>query len=73
MGKSLYIQRLAEKLSGTINQSLPEVIVTVPLHGPVVTPDTILELLVGHLKDPTYCIYHIDIAISVSLQMFMPP
>ena len=58
MGKSLYIKRLAEK-----HTSAQYVII--PLHGPVVTPDTVLELFDEHAKNKTCCIYHIDIAPSV--------
>ena len=63
MGKSLYIKRLADNLALTVQHSA---VVTIPLHGPVVTPDTVLELLQGHASDPTCCIYHIDIAPNVS-------
>ena len=69
MGKSLYIQRLAEDLkSHGLKQS--GVHVTIPLHGPVVTPDTVLDLFEAHMKNPnpTCSIYHIDIAPNVSLQ-----
>ena len=66
MGKSLYVQRLAESLSENSKRDLPEVIVTVPLHGPMVTPDTVLQLFMGHFKKPSCCIYHIDIAPNVS-------
>lgn len=65
MGKSLYIQCLAEDLRRILQQ--PEVAhVTIPLHGPAVTPDTVLELFKDHYKRPTCCIYHIDIAPNVS-------
>ena len=67
MGKSLYVQRLAENLkshgSGQFGAH-----VTIPLHGPVVTPDTVLDLFKDQMKNPTCCIYHIDIAPNVSLQ-----
>lgn len=65
MGKSLYIHRLAEDLQKNLMKS-DVVHVTIPLHGPVVIPDTVLELLKDHLKKPTCFIYHIDIAPSVS-------
>ncbi len=69
MGKSLYIQQLAKKLKKSIGSS--EVCyVTIPLHGPVVTADKVLELLKELLKDhqkrPTCCIYHFEIAQNVS-------
>ena len=66
MGKSLYVQRLAEKLQQSL-RTTETVQVTIPLHGPVVTPDTVLELFKDHLKKPTCCIYHIDIAPNVSI------
>lgn len=67
MGKSLYIKRLAENLKKqNFRQSADIVQVTIPLHGPVVTSDTVLELLKEHIRSPTCCIYHIDIAPNVS-------
>ena len=66
MGKSLYIQRLGENLRVNLGQADP-VHVTIPLHGPVVTPDTVLELFKDHFKRPTCCIYHVDIAPNVSV------
>ena len=67
MGKSLYIQRLGENLRVNLGQADP-VHVTIPLHGPVVTPDIVLELFKDHFKRPTCCIYHVDIAPNVSVQ-----
>ena len=65
MGKSLYIQHLANDLKRKHPRS--EVVhVTIPLHGPVVTPDTVVELFQDHYKNPKCCIYHIDIAPNVS-------
>lgn len=64
MGKSLYIQRLAKKLQDKFN--LTEAVhVTIPLHGPVVTPDAVLELFKDHFEKPLCCIYHLDIAPDV--------
>ena len=66
MGKSLYVKRLAESLQRKLKQS--EVShVTIPLHGPVISPDTVLELFQDHLRKPSCYIYHIDIAPNVSL------
>jgi len=65
MGKSLYIKRLADRLRSTLQHSTDAVHVTVPLHGPVVTPDTVLDFLQDHAKNPSCFIYHIDIAPSV--------
>jgi hypothetical protein len=61
MGKSLYVRRLAGKLKQAEVSH-----VTIPLHGPVITPDTVLELFQDHLKKPSCFIYHIDIAPIVS-------
>ncbi len=58
MGKSLHIKHLAEKHTSADH-------VIIPLHGPVVTPDTVLELFEDHAKNDTCCIYHIDIAPNV--------
>ena len=69
MGKSLYIKFLAEKLAEKQPNS-GVVHVTIPLHGPVVSPDTVLELFKDHLEKPSCCIYHIDIAPSVWLGSF---
>ncbi len=66
MGKSLYINRLAEKLKFKLQYSAEIVHVSIPLHGPVVNPDTLLELFKDHARNPTCCIYHIDIAPNVS-------
>lgn len=67
MGKSLYIQRLAKELRRRKKRKSPVAVhVTIPLHGPVVTPETLLELFQDHLERPTCSIYHIDIAPSVS-------
>ena len=65
MGKSLFITRLADRLgqyksTGTIH-------VTVPIHGPVVTVDTVMESFKDHMKDVTPIIFHFDIAPSVSV------
>ena len=66
MGKSLYIQRLSEKLTSKIG-SKEDVIATIPIHGPIVTPDTVLDLLAKHIDRDECTIYHIDVAPSVSL------
>ena len=63
MGKSLYIQRMAQKL----DKNATAVCVTIPIHGPSVTADVVLT----HLKDHYHhhkkaMIYHFDIAPSVS-------
>lgn len=71
MGKTLFIQRMAEQLM-TINTDPEDVphLVTVPIHGPVATPDIVLPFLKSHYKDKKSKIYHIDIAPSVSNTRF---
>ena len=65
MGKSLYVQRLAENLKLNKKSSSDPVLVTIPLHGPNVSSDILLEFFKEHVHQPTCCIYHIDIASSV--------
>ena len=40
--------------------------VTIPIHGPEVTPDTVMEFLKDHMKDATSTIFHLDVAPTVS-------
>ena len=47
--------------------SKKDVIATIPIHGPIVTPDTVLDLLAKHIDRDECTIYHIDVAPSVSL------
>ena len=72
MGKSLYIKRLTENLQKNLHLEQSDCVhVTIPLHGPVVTPDTVLELFKDHVDKSTCCIYHIDIAPNVSIMTIM--
>ena len=57
MGKSLYVQRLAENTGGSH-------VVHVPVHGPVVTADSIIDLL-EHNEDTACSIFHFDVAPTV--------
>ena len=66
MGKSLYIQRMTDKLKEKLSSS-EDVHVTVPIHGPVVTADMLLDLFENSLDKDLCTIYHIDIAPSVSM------
>lgn len=66
MGKSLFVKNLAENLRFNLQCSDNSLHAVVPLHGPVVTSDTVLELLKDYAKNPTCCIYHFDIAPNVS-------
>ena len=63
MGKSLFIQRMAEKLK--IVSKTETVHVTIPIHGPIVTSDDVLTFLKEHYKNNKCMIYHFDIAPSV--------
>ena len=66
MGKSLFIERMAEKLGVISNSTTEAVKVVIPVHGPIVTSDVILTFLKDHYKDNDCKIYHFDIASSVS-------
>lgn len=68
MGKSLFVQRMAEQL-GVINRSSATAVqVVLPIHGPIVTSDVVLKFLKEHYMDDKCKIYHFDIAPSVSAQ-----
>ena len=66
MGKSLYIRRLVEKLQRQCQIESQHIVV--PIHGPMVNADTVLESLCNHIigNTPTAQIIHFDIASSVS-------
>ena len=64
MGKSLFITRMADKL--TEYTSMDARHVTIPIHGPEVTSDTVMEFLKDHMKGATSTIFHFDIAPTVS-------
>ena len=64
MGKTLFITRMVEKL-----QALKpgyKALITIPVHGPVVTTDSIMECLVHHVGDSDCTVIHFDISPSVS-------
>ena len=63
MGKSLYIKRLREALE--TQTSCQPVEVVVPIHGPVVTADTVVETLIHHFGNTRATIFHLDIAPNV--------
>ena len=63
MGKSLYVQRMAEGIRGCN-------ITCIPVHGPDVTSDAIMKLLKD--DEHTNCtIFHIDVAPNVRLEQFI--
>ena len=64
MGKSLYIQRMAEKLRIRIGVENGAHII-IPIHGPVVTADMLLDLFEEGLNKDLCTLYHIDIAPNV--------
>ena len=55
---------MAEKLKKY--KSTGTALVTIPIHGPEVTPDIILEFLKDHINVATSTILHFDVAPSVS-------
>ena len=59
MGKSLYIQRMAEDLKRNTGGNVH---IFIPLHGPNVAPDTVLEFLNEYTKNSDSAIFHLDIA-----------
>ena len=64
MGKSLYIQRHREALKSVTTDGPHEVII--PIHGPMVTPDTVVGALKPHVGMSRPIIFHLDIAPNVS-------
>ena len=67
MGKSLFIQRMAEKLckiSSDVDPVHYEAVI--PIHGPVVTPDIVMQFLKKHYENDKCKLYHFDIAPNVS-------
>ena len=62
MGKSLYIKRLREALE---TQTCYPVEVVIPVHGPTVTADSVVETLMEHVGNTSATIFHLDIAPNV--------
>ena len=65
MGKSLYIKRMAASLRQAISSD--DIHVTIPIHGPVVTANTLMDCFKEHTWRDNCTIYHLDIAPGVSL------
>lgn len=66
MGKSFYIQHLARNSRGSFQGKHVERYNTIPIHGPEVTADTVMEFLEEYsMKDCQSSLLHIDIAASV--------
>ena len=66
MGKSLYIKRRMEALDHELATTHGPHEVTVPIHGPSVTSDTIVAALKEYMGISYPMIFHFDIAPSVS-------
>ena len=69
VGKSLYIRKMKDKLVKILKQKEKQssrAMITVPLHGPVVTCDEILSMLLKEKSDLKSCIIHIDIPQKVN-------
>ena len=67
MGKSLYVQHLMEKLTIKNVAAQQDLHVIIPLHGPVVTTDSLLEVLEKSSDVNTSpAIIHFDVSQSVS-------
>ena len=65
MGKSLYIKRRTENLLKSVTTDGPHEVI-VPIHGPIVTSDTVVGALMPHIKKNFSVIFHLDIAPNVS-------
>ena len=63
MGKSLCICRMKELLASKTSVGPHEIII--PIHGPKVTTDTIVEALKGEFSNTRATIFHLDISPSV--------
>jgi hypothetical protein len=67
MGKTLFVIRMAEKLQAVIPGH--NTLITIPVHGPVVTIDSIMESVVPHENRSECTILHFDISPSVLWQV----
>ena len=63
MGKSLYIHSMAGQLSKH------SVTVTVPIHGPKLSVEALIDKLKDFMVNP-HCVIHLDIAPIVSGNMY---
>ena len=65
MGKTLFITRMSDKLEREIVNERDGTLLTIPVHGPEVTTDYVMDCLVKH-QDAAHCtILHFDISPSV--------
>lgn len=65
MGKSFYIQQMAESLRATVGKTTAKYSI-IPIHGPEVTSDTVMNFLNKYVEHPPCSMYHVDIASDVS-------
>ena len=68
MGKSLYIDTVVKELK-KIKPNGPYMI-TIPIHGPAVTADDVLNIMEGHFDNSYSAIIHFDIAPRVHRKLF---
>ena len=68
MGKSLFIKRMAQKHASKKKDVMQcnTLLHSIPLHGPLVTADTLMECLKDHLGIVS-TIFHFDIASDVCI------
>ncbi len=66
MGKSLYVKKKAVSLSPAMSNG-SDICVTIPIHGPVVTADTLMDYFKKYAGRENCTIYHLDIAPRVSI------
>ncbi len=64
MGKSLYVKKTSASLRQAMSND--HVHVTIPIHGPVVTADTLMDYFKNYAGRYHTTIYHLDIAPRVS-------
>ena len=65
MGKTLFITRMSERLQTKVTGH--NVLIQIPIHGPKVTTDSVMELLVKHQDTSHSTILHFDISPSVCI------
>ena len=65
MGKTLFITRMSERLQTKVTGY--NVLIQIPIHGPQVTTDSVMELLVKHQDTSHSTILHFDISPSVCI------
>ena len=68
MGKSLYIDTMVKDLK-KMKPNGPYLI-TIPIHGPAVTADDVLNIMEGHFENSYSAIIHFDIAPRVHSKLF---